>query len=204
MLSLAHSFLFVHIPKTGGNSIQRAFLPFSEDRMVLMTAHDDGVHRFGIRSPTLEMHKHLSLAEYHARLDDNQFNCLFKFCVIRNPWDRCVSHFFSPHRGAVEWSEEAFEKFIKEHVLPADRYVRLADDDADPFDNLDTVLRFERLEQDFKRVCNQLGIASEPLPKVNSGNRDDYQKYYHKTNLVDLVEKKFRLEIDRFGYRFDK
>lgn len=32
MLSLAHAFLFIHVPKTAGNAITQASLPFSEDR----------------------------------------------------------------------------------------------------------------------------------------------------------------------------
>lgn len=34
MLSLSHRFLFLPIPKTAGHAVQRALLPFSEDRIV--------------------------------------------------------------------------------------------------------------------------------------------------------------------------
>jgi len=202
-MSVAHSFLFIHVPKTAGNSIHRALLPFSEDRIVLMGDHQDGVNRFEIRSPTLEMHKHLTLAEYRTRLPESEFNRFFKFCGIRNPWDRCVSYFFSPHRGTVDWSPEAFQKFIETEILPTDHYVRLSKDDAEPFDNVDAVLRFEHLQEDFVSICTLIGVSAQHLPKVNSGMHSDYREYYTRTKLIDLVAEKFRWEIERFGYNFE-
>ena len=139
MLSLVHRFLFVHVPKTAGNAVHRVLLPYSEDRMVQASPYHDGVDRFEVSSPHFEMHKHLSLAEYRDRLAPAVFDGVFKFCCVRNPWDRCVSYFFSPHRGRVEWTPQAFEAFVEKQVLPAEAYVRLTPDEVDPFSNMDAV-----------------------------------------------------------------
>jgi hypothetical protein len=40
MISTSHQFLFVHIPKTGGNSIQTILLPFSDDQKNTSTKQD--------------------------------------------------------------------------------------------------------------------------------------------------------------------
>lgn len=203
MLSLAHNFLFIHVPKTAGNSITRALLPFSEDKIVRTAPHQDGMERFEIRSPSLEMHKHLTLAEYRERLSSEQFDRLFKFCGIRNPWDRCVSYFFSPHRGDVEWSPTAFEAFIKETILPIDHYIRYSGDQIDPFENVDAVLRFEHLHRDFTLICEKIGVGEFSLPKVNVGRHRRYQEYYVNEDLIELVATKFKMEIERFGYEFE-
>lgn len=203
MLSLSHRFLFLHVPKTAGNAVQRALLPFSEDRIVRLGPHQDGVERFEIRSPSLEMHKHLSLAEYRDRLGSGRFAPLFRFCTVRNPWDRCLSFFFSPHRGRVTWSPAAFEAFIAQEIPPTVHYLRLDPAEADPFDNMEAILRFEHLAPDFAAVCDRLGLGRPPLSKVNVGEPRDYRRYYATPGLVDLVAEKFRHDIARFGYGFE-
>ena len=213
MLSRAHNFLFIHIPKTAGNSVQRALLAFSEDEIVLRAAHQDGVERFELRSPTLKIHKHSSLADYRAQLDARQFKGLFKFHGMRNPWDRCVSFFFSPHRGPVEWSPDAFETFIDTAVIPSHVFLQKGPNDPNPFGNADAVLRHEHLAEDFAQVCARLGLGPLVLPRVNVSThgasthgvpeRGDYRSYYRNDQVIARVAEKFAPEIRRFGYAFD-
>lgn len=203
MLSIAHNFLFVHVPKTAGNSVQRVLLDYSEDEMLLRGPHQDGVERFELQSPTVKMHKHSTLADYCAQLPTAQFEGLFKFYGIRNPWDRCVSFFFSPHRGPVEWSPDAFAMFIEKTVIPAHDFLRLENGEADIFANVDAVIRYEHLPEDFEAICQQIGIHPAKLPHVNASRREDYRKYYTNDTLIALVAEKFAPEIVRFDYRFE-
>src|SRR5262245_50254348 len=101
MLSTTRSFLFVHVPKTGGNSIQDALRAHSDDEFVCLSPHQDGVERFELRSARFDTHKHSTLAEYRSRYGDELLAVLYRFACVRNPWDRVVSHFFSPHRGEI-------------------------------------------------------------------------------------------------------
>lgn len=202
MLSIKNNFLFIHVPKTGGNSLQHVLLPYSEDEKVVAAPFQDGINRFGIRSPSLNIQKHSSLEDYRKQLDPAIFSRLLKITCVRNPWDRCVSFFFSPHRGQVTWSPGAFEAFIKSSVIPHHDYLALQDQQADPFDNIDVALRFESLDEDFKALCQKIGIPSVKLPKVNASTREHYRSYYKDTHTIDLVAEKFSLEITRFGYSF--
>jgi hypothetical protein len=108
LISLAHNFLFVHIPKTVGNSIQNVLRTYSEDKIVRLAPHQDGIERFEVRSDKFNIHKHSTLQDYRAELGDEVFQRLFKFTSVRNPWDRMVSFYFSPHRGPVSWNREQF------------------------------------------------------------------------------------------------
>ena len=202
MLSTRFNFLFIHTPKTGGNAIQRVLLPFSDDEMALVQPFHDGIDRFEIRSPVLNIHKHSSLQDYQRQLPPEVFARVFKFTCVRNPWDRCVSFFFSPHRGKVEWSPDAFHSFIADHVAPQSDYLALQGQSCSPFDNLDTVLRFETLHADFVALCQRLGLACAALPVANASRRGPYQQYYGNPATADLVRQKFAPEIERFGYRF--
>jgi hypothetical protein len=46
MISFQKRFLFVHIPKTAGNSIQSVLRDYSEDELVALLSEQDGVERF--------------------------------------------------------------------------------------------------------------------------------------------------------------
>src|SRR6266545_4235757 len=64
MISFQKRFLFVHIPKTAGNSIQSVLRDYSEDELVALRGEQDGIERFGLRNPKYKIKKHSTLAEY--------------------------------------------------------------------------------------------------------------------------------------------
>lgn len=201
-MSKSKNFLFIHVPKTAGNSIQRVLLPYSDDRMALLSPYHDGLDRFEMRSPSINIHKHSTLADYQTQLEPEVFTRLVKIACVRNPWDRCVSFFFSPHRGEVFWEPEAFSEFIQTTVKPHRDFVFLPNGPSDCFENLDVILRFEQLQDDFDNLCDCLGIERNELPRANVSNREDYRRYYEEAGLVDLVGTQFAEEIERFGYTF--
>jgi len=200
MISLQKRFLFVHIPKTGGNSIQSILRHYSEDQVVTLHPHQDGVERFEIRNRSYKIKKHSPLAIYRAVLGSNQFQSLYKFACVRNPWDRMVSYYFTPGRKK-EWDANSFERVILEALSVSD-YLRLTEGEADPFSNVNRVLRFESLEEDFRSVCSDRAIRSGSLPKYNRSEREHYSRYYDD-RLRELVKQRFAAEIERFGYTFD-
>ena len=202
MISLQKRFLFVHIPKTAGNSIQSALRDYSEDQLVALRKEQDGIERFGLRNPKYKVKKHSTLREYHDALGDEQFRDLYKFTCVRNPWDRMVSYYFTPTQSPENWDRIKFREIISKAVSIAD-YLRLDNGEEDPFANVDYIMRFESLAEDFRTVCGTLGISPATLPRYNRSTREHYSKYYDD-ELRKLVRKRFALEIERFGYAFEK
>ncbi|PYK86857.1 MAG: hypothetical protein DMF47_05045, partial [Verrucomicrobia bacterium] len=136
-----------------------------------------------------------------AALGQEQFHNLYKFTCVRNPWDRMVSYYFRRTRDAKDWDRREFKKMISKALSVAD-YLRLDESKEDPFDNVDYVMRFETLADDFRRVCAALNIPAKPLPKYNRSRREQYSRYYDD-ELRALIRERFALEIERFGYTFD-
>ena len=202
MISLQKRFLFVHIPKTAGNSIQSALREHSEDQLVALRKEQDGIERFGLRNPKYKIKKHSTLAEYRTALGDEQFSKLYKFTCVRNPWDRMISYYFTPTQNPEVWDRKRFLAMISEVVSVAD-YLRLDEREGDPFANVDNFIRFENLTDDFRTVCERIGISSQTLPRYNRSNREHYSKYYDD-ELRELVRKRFAAEIERFGYTFEE
>src|SRR5437667_6560021 len=160
MISLQKHFLFVHIPKTAGNSIQTALRDYSEDQLVALRKEQDGIERFGLRNPKYNIKKHSTLAEYRDALENEQFRSLYKFSCVRNPWDRMVSYYFTPTQSPETWDRKKFRKMISKIVSVAD-YLRLDQDDEDPFTNVDFIMRFENLAEDFEPCAGKLAFQRQ-------------------------------------------
>jgi hypothetical protein len=201
MISFQKQFLFVHIPKTAGNSVQSVLRNYSEDEIVALRGEQDGIERFGLRNPTYKIRKHSTLAEYRAALGEQRFRGLYKFTCVRNPWDRMVSYYFTPTKRVEAWNRREFKKVISKALSVAD-YLRLDKGETDSFGNVNHIMRFENLTDDFRIVCAALGIPPVALPQYNRSNREHYSKYYDD-ELRELVRERFAPEIERFGYTFD-
>jgi Sulfotransferase family len=202
MISFQKHFLFVHVPKTAGNSIQSVLRDYSEDELVALRGEQDGVERFGLRNPKYKTKKHSTLAEYREALGNEQFRSLYKFTCVRNPWDRMVSYYFTPTQKVTAWDPKKFRKVIS-RALSIAEYLQLDKDEGDPFGNVDYIMRFENLAGDFRIVCAALDISPPGLPQYNRSTREHYSKYYDD-ELRELVRERFAAEIERFGYAFEQ
>jgi hypothetical protein len=216
MISIKKKFLFIHVPKTGGNSIQNILRDYSEDDVVVLAKHQDGIERFEVRNKQYNIRKHSTLTHYKSVLDAGIYRSLYKFATIRNPWDMLISYYFSPHRGVNEWNRENFitlvntvstlrqyvrEKSLKDRVLDKLGAQKLNINkklDAD----VDFIMKFEYLDDDFKLVCKRLEIPYFPLPKRNVSVRVHYSRYYDD-ELREIVRKKFVEEIEFGNYSFE-
>lgn len=95
MISSQYKFIYLHVPKTGGNSIQSVLLPMSDDSLIIREV-GDGYERFGI-SGAITSHKHNDLSCYAKAIGD-QCAAYRIVMSVRNPFERAISHYFSPHR----------------------------------------------------------------------------------------------------------
>jgi hypothetical protein len=203
MISIENKFLFVHVPKTGGNSIQNILRKYSEDRIVCAAPHQDGIERFGVRNDRYNIEKHSTLTHYKNVLGADVYNSLFRFAVIRNPWERMISHYFSPHRDVPAWDRDAFIALV-ESMPPIRYYICDCTQPGGPRHltaDIHYLMRFEDLENEFRRVCGLIGIPGYPLPIRNRSNHEHYAKYYDET-LIQLVRERFQEEILLMGYHF--
>ena len=90
-VSYQYKCIFVHIPKTAGTSVEHA-LGLHGDKTSI------GLERYWNQQGQKENlfggeYQHLTLPEIKRILPRNIFQNFFRFTIIRNPWDRLVSHF---------------------------------------------------------------------------------------------------------------
>lgn len=166
MISEKHGFIFLHVPKTGGNAIQSLLLPFSDDAMIT-NDRQDRVERFGVKGPVTP-HKHASLQAYSDRLGP-RLSAFKVILTLRPPFERMVSLYFSPHRWDARepiWSEEDFCELARKTPSSAS-FLPVAGRPHRP----DFILRFAHLAEDFRHLVAYLGLplTDAGLPRRNVG-----------------------------------
>lgn len=212
LYSRAGRLIFVHIPKTGGNSVK-----------ALLRAHLTDLERIG--------KQHDKAAWHHTRQAD--WGTCFKFAFVRNPWDRLVSwHSYMRVRGQpppwhrrlrgkdrrsqlarYAWRRgRRFEDFVQycTDVIEDPKAGRRSYawnqldylTDADGRLLVDYVGRFERLAQDCAIVAARLGFDAGALPHANASRHAHYSTYYTPA-LRDVVAERFARDIAAFGYVFE-
>jgi len=203
MISHKHKFIFIHIPKTAGNSIQNYLQNYSEDKIVInkkQVRHNTEskfyLDRFEVRSSDkkFKTFKHTTLNSYYVnwRKKYGSIEDFFKFGVIRNPWDRAISFYF--------WKRyKSFDKkiFINNLIqMSCVDYVYVK-----KYNNHkhDYVIRFENLQEDFDTACDKIGIPKTQLPHTNKSLHKHYTEYYDDETR-EIVAEKYARDIEYFGY----
>jgi hypothetical protein len=113
-----------------------------------------------------------------------------------------VSYYFTPTQKTDAWDRKKFKKIISSALSVPD-YLRLDKDEKDPFGNVNYVMRFENLADDFGKVCAALDISPMKLPQYNRSIREHYSRYYDD-ELRELVRARFAAEVECFGYTFEQ
>jgi hypothetical protein len=207
IVSHAHRFVFVAIPKTGTHAVRQA-----------LRAHlaDGDMEQAGLmvkkQFPIAELaaigHGHIGLAQLRPFLPQEQFASYLKFAFVRNPFDRFVSYCAFATRETGEFSQRPrevmrrvlFEIRPLKHVLFWPQHVFLTDEQGALLS--DRVGRTEAMQQDHDDICTRLGLPSTQLERVNSSQRGDYRQYYDAP-LIDAVATLYRRDLELFDYEFD-
>ncbi|HEY5410983.1 MAG TPA: hypothetical protein VIJ94_09695 [Caulobacteraceae bacterium] len=173
MISTARRFIFLHAPKTGGNSMQLMLQAHSDDELVTQTKRESA-HRFGVRGPVTP-HKHATLKAYAKALDGDLDGWRIVLAA-RDRMARAVSYYFSPHRWGEPdgaggtwtnppvWDREAFLAMLPEMTTLAE-FVTVDGRVRDP----DHLIRQEHLAEDFAAFVHATGLPldASALPKLN-------------------------------------
>lgn len=179
-------FIFIHINKTGGSSVEKALnIPF----------------------------EHKTAREKIEALGRETWDRKFTFTVIRNPWDKVVSHYHyrvkTNQTGLKgddldfnEWVVRAYGRQEPPYYDKPKMFMPQTDwiVDASGEIAVDDIIRFENLEEGFARVLAVLGKQAS-LPHAKKSNRGDYQGYYNDEARA-VVAERFAQDVERFGYRF--
>ena len=218
LVSHRKRFIYTKTIKTAGTSVESYFEKYCvpEGSWQFSHARAEQIGEAGIigyrgrgSKEAATYYNHMPAAEIKELLGEATWNRYFKFCVIRNPFDKLVSHFYYLVRkemidpGLLTGDEiTSFRNWLKQGgcIIDRDKYLiggRVC---------LDYFIRYENLSADIKEVCAILEVPFEPekLPRLKSGMRDHSVplKDYYDNETIALVRKLYSFELNHFGYDF--
>lgn len=202
IIAKKYKFMWIHIPRTAGTSVTKAFNTL-------------GLKGFAGRGGEFEI---AELKEWREEL----FNEYFKFCFVRNSWDRFVSGYFNLseeerwydfnefvikfHNSYKLWNKilldfpdakrHAKNAFGAPQFIPQSKWFAI-----DGKIVVDYLARFENLQEEFKFICDKLKMPDLELPHWRKTEHKFYRKYYNK-NTIKLIEEIYEEDIRLLGYNF--
>ena len=185
--------IFVHIPKTAGVSLNRALFN-----------NMGGSHR--------------TIKNYMWYFNNRELRQYYKFCFVRNPWDRLVSSYIFLRNGGMNkddanWAEkhlsscESFEDFVMNyvmnesvlsytHFIPQYKFISCFGEIY-----MDKIYKFEEMQSAVQDIQDKLGIDMLLTHSNKSKKVQGYREYYSEKTR-DIVADIYKQDISLFDYKF--
>ena len=213
ILSVGRSYVFVHIPKTGGTSLaitleQRAM---KDDIMLGDTPKaKNRRHRVKDIKTRGRLWKHSTLADIDGLVPGAVLDDLFAFTLVRNPWDRAVSYYHwlqdqrFDHPSVRLAQSHDFTGFVTHpqtcnayQSSPAAHYMRR----ANGAEQCNAYIRIEDFAEDAAALIAHLGFDLTLGVANASARGGDYRRYYSDSS-AEILAQSCAVDIARFGYSF--
>ncbi len=210
-------FVFVHIPKTAGSSIEKELAKLYPSYIWRPSKISFALRIILNLYPNpIRAKKHDNAIKIRQNIGDKKWEEYFTFAFVRNPWDLMVSSYewwvqkaheckvFEEHVQKIKkmsFSEFIHSKYGREMIneVEGNIFDWISDEKGKIIVNF--VGKFENIDEDYKKICERIGLPYKRLPHINKTKRKDYKKYYNK-ETKDIIAKRFKKTIDKFGYKF--
>lgn len=202
-MAINHRFrtVFVHVPKTAGSSMELKPFVGLEGRQT-----------------------HWSIVMFLRQMNEQQKKNYFKWCFVRNPYDRLVSSYhwgMKQHKQQYLKDINSFENFVMNkiekfynfnlnkgvhqtrsgiHVIPQHVFINGS------LGFMNFVGKFENLQEDFLKLCEKIEehsgvkIPNKELPLKKKTNHKHYKDYF-TPEMYKKVNKLYEKDFELFNYK---
>ena len=234
IISHTHKFIFIKSFKTAGTSVEAELSNICSGSDIVTPMNDYRHNRdengvFIHKSMNAEEFIRLDLPNIqHAdaltiknQVTPEVWNDYFKFSITRNPWDRAVSYFYWENRlnpalnptkkfyhylgipfKELEQLKLLFSDYIKQATWPNNDCFYIIDDQP----CTDFVIQYERLSEDYSKVCKKLDLTASMLPRLKGSVRKQRYHYsdYYDEETIAIVAERHKNDIRLFDYTFER
>ena len=218
MIIPSKNILFIHIPKCAGTFVERNLI------------ENTGKFKFQIKGqellsyPKKDGHvmigegKHNCINYYKDNLQSTEFDNLYKFTFIRNPYARLFSLYkymqvnsnnvYVHRNNFKQWTNLIIQKinngedysFLTGYSIIMSDYISY---NNNKYNSMDFVGRVENLEEDFAKVCGLNNITQKFADPINPNKKSSNgYRIHYSTELQKKCEKVFEKDLNLFDYDF--
>lgn len=221
LISADYGFIFIHIPKTAGTSISAVLEPLAQYRRpspwIKLRRRLPGP----LPARSHYFSQHARAADVRRRIGAGQFDRLFSFAFVRNPYGHALSHYrhlqrFRHERIARRVRDMDFAAFLRwrldgarnPHWHHVERVVFMGDQagfvtDARGAVLVDRLCHFERLAAEMSWLSHHLGLPALRLPHLQDGGTSSGppDTAAFTPEALTLINRLYARDFDLFGYR---
>ena len=191
MIDHKHKLVYIHLPKTGGNTISMVF------DWKWGTWYLDG-----------ESH-------YDDDLTDEICDKYFMFTFVRNPFDKFVStYWFWKKRLDLEFDFEYFCSNSKDLFIELGLEVchiwtqTYLNGQDNRWKFVDYIGRFETFDKDLFHILDVIGVKKPvTIPIINQsfhGKSEKHYSEYYTEETKSIVEDQYKEDLGKFNYEFEE
>ncbi len=226
-----NNFFWLHIKKAGGQSFRKTFSPpyvltekkINPQSFVAIPKEEWNDNLNNYRIPLGQYDYKRMLFAKNFLYSDEEFKSMYKFVIVRNPYDRVVScwkyifnlpkrldvipfkkrmlmkHNFGYFLENVEWLWlRKWDRHPATHTAPI--WGDITDENGIVL--VDKIFKLEEINENVELLKKITGSSIDAfLHKNKSKKGGDYRKYYNAKTRA-LVEKIYKDDIENLGYEF--
>jgi len=193
---VGNRFIFIHIPRTGGSSLERILLSLES------VASWDEMNRRGIVDKLIGPEKHYKASRVQAAVGQAKWEKALKISIVRNPFDKVISHYFQPfYRHSNALSGNTLESFLSAYQPAPHEDGFTCSDYLDK--ELDFVIRYENYADELLMLLGPFGVTPTQVAERIGPVRPirNYREFY-SSRARQMVEDLYRIDLERFHYSF--
>ena len=195
-------FVFIHIPKNSGTAMTKELQKTHKDTKLLMFCERDGIN-IGID----KMHLYYDVIDKF--IPKNILDNYFKFCIIRNPYNKLYSawNFIKERHGYSDVNDfikyKLNEEFIYgKELIPGDARVHYRPQFTFVYDNennkfADFIIRYENLNEDISKMNEKYDLN---IPLYDDGNsQKSYISLLNEESIIK-INSLYKKDFELFNY----
>jgi hypothetical protein len=215
IISDKKKFVFIHIPKTGGTSIEYSLLKYANLRQKIVSYYPTKYLIYLINRSNINLldngNKWINGFHRHEKIcfleKDKKYNNYFIFTFVRNPYEWFLSLYTyikrSKNHKDYQIVKDINLKIFLDYIIEKKFYTQSDYIYSDKYKKkINFIGKIENINNDFNFILKKLKINSKLNHKNKSYNKTYNESLFHDKKFLKKFNDYFNKDFLNFGYKF--